>query len=119
MTILVNLLGLGAMAFVIYWFWLWRPQNAARSAGGAIEITVSDGVYSPSHIEIPAGESATLRFLRKDPSPCAAMVIFDGLNISEELPVGQAKDIRIQAQEKGVYKFNCQMNMYQGSLKVV
>lgn len=118
MTLLVNLAGLLLTIFIVWWFWLWKPKQAASADSGVVEITVDDGVYDPSFIRAKAGQPLTLRFLRKDPSPCAQQVIFEGLDVSEELPVGEPKDIRIVAREPGDYRFTCQMQMYQGRLQV-
>lgn len=117
-TLLVNITGLLLIAFIVWWFWLWQPKKAASARGGVVEISVDDGVYDPAFIQTRAGEPLTLRFLRKDPSPCAQQVIFEGLDIAAELPVGEKKDIRIQPQQPGNYRFTCQMQMYQGRLQV-
>jgi plastocyanin domain-containing protein len=117
-TLIVNIAGVLLMAFIVWWFWLYRPRQAASADDGIITVTVDDGVYDPAYIRASAGKPLTLRFLRRDPSPCAQQVIFQGLDISEELPVGKPKDIQVQADEPGEYRFTCQMNMYQGKLKV-
>ncbi|WP_020682954.1 cupredoxin domain-containing protein [Marinobacterium rhizophilum] len=117
MSILVNLVGLALIALIVWWFWLYRPQ-AAEAALGAVAITVDDGVYSPSRVRVKLNEPVTLRFLRKDPSPCAAMVIFDDLDISEELPVDRPKEISLKVDKPGTYAFTCQMKMYRGELVV-
>lgn len=57
-----------------------------------------------------------LRFLRKDTSPCAATVVFSGLDISEELPLNKPKDIRLPPLAAGKHPFICQMQMYRGEL---
>lgn len=117
-TLIVNIAGLALMMFIVWWFWLWKPGRAASAQGGVVNITVDDGVYDPAYIRANAGEPITLRFLRKDPSPCAQQVIFDDLDITEELPVNRPKDIRITPEQPGTYPFTCQMRMYQGRLEV-
>ncbi|GGO76606.1 ATPase [Marinobacterium nitratireducens] len=118
MSILVNIVGLGLIALIVWWFWLYRPTAAAQSNSGAVSITVDDGVYSPSRVSVKSNQPVVLRFMRKDPSPCAAMVIFDDLNISEELPVGKPKEISLKVEKPGTYAFTCQMKMYRGELVV-
>lgn len=113
----INLLGLLLIALIIWWFWLYKPGKA-RAADGIVTITVEDGVYQPARIRLPAGEAATLRFLRKDASPCAGTVVFTELEISEELPVGKTKEVRLPPQQPGNYAFTCQMQMYRGELVV-
>jgi plastocyanin domain-containing protein len=118
MSILVNLVGLVAIAAIVWWFWLYRPGTAAQATSGAVAITVEDGVYSPSRVRIKPNEAVVLRFLRKDQSPCAGMVIFDDLDISEDLPVGKLKEISLKVAKPGTYAFTCQMKMYRGELVV-
>ncbi len=118
-TLIVNVAGLALMAFIVWWFWLWTPRKAARAEQGVVTITVDDGVYDPAWIEARRGEAITLRFVRHDPSPCAQQVIFEDLGVSEELPVDQPRDIRLQPERVGTYRFTCQMQMYQGQLRVM
>ncbi len=119
MDLFVNLLGLLLMGFIVWWFWIWKPPKAAQLNQGIIDIVVTDGVYQPAQIELPLGIKSTLRFTRKDPSPCAAMVIIDGCDIAEELPLGHPKEIVLTPTESGSYPFHCQMNMYKGMIKVI
>ncbi len=117
-TLLVNLSGLLLMAAIVWWFWLYRPGLAAQPEAGAVQITVANGVYSPDRIQVPANQPTRLRFLRQDPSACAATVIFDELDISVELPLGEAKEIVITPAAPGQYSFSCPMQMYRGTLEV-
>ena len=113
---LVNLAGVAAIGLVIWWFWLSQARATAASAGGPIEVVVENGVYEPAAIQVPAGKPVTLRFLRKDPSPCAEEVRFDALGVTAELPVGKPRDITVTAPVPGEYEFTCQMRMYRGRL---
>ena len=113
----VNLLGLGLIVAIIWWFWLSRPASVQRH-GDSIDILVDDGVYTPSRIETPTNQPITLRFLRKDPSPCAEQVIFADFDLSVELPVDEYRELTLTPQEKGEYDFTCQMQMYRGTLIV-
>ncbi|WP_459782807.1 cupredoxin domain-containing protein, partial [Photobacterium sp. R1] len=79
---------------------------------------VENGTYQPSHIRLQAGKPATLRFIRKDASPCAATVVFADFDISEELPLDKDKDVFLTPKEPGEYSFTCQMQMYRGKLIV-
>lgn len=118
MNIIVNLLGLILAAFIVWWFWVSRGSSVARTEGNTISITVDGGVYTPSVLRVPAGKPVTLRFLRKDPSPCAEKVIFSGLDVSADLTVGQPYDLAITPEKPGEYDFTCQMAMYRGKLIV-
>lgn len=119
MNILVDLSALAAIAFIVGWFWLYRPRAQATPAartGAPVDILVADGVYTPAEITLPVGRDTVLRFLRRDRSPCAAMVLVDELGISAELPVDVPVDIRVRPETAGRYEFTCQMRMYRGVL---
>ncbi len=116
---LVNLGGLAGIVFIIWWFWLAGPKARRVEGGRPIEIIVENGVYAPARIEVPRGQPVTLRFIRKDPSPCAEKVLFDDLDVSADLPVGRPYDITLTPDKPGEHAFTCQMRMYRGSLVVL
>jgi plastocyanin domain-containing protein len=117
-TLLVNAVGLTAMMMIVWWFWLWKPRNAVGTKDGVIDIRVANGTYTPALIDSPAGQPLTLRVLREDASPCAEYLIIEGLGISEPLPVNRLHMLMLPAMAAGEYRFHCQMNMYQGILRV-
>ncbi|MGB1203724.1 MAG: cupredoxin domain-containing protein [Alloalcanivorax venustensis] len=118
MNWLINLSGLALMALIVWWFWLSGAGKARRAGHGAVDIIVDDGVYEPAVIESNAGEPLSLRFERRDASPCAEQVVFHGLDVSEYLPVGETTTVTLTPEQPGTYRFTCQMNMYQGKLIV-
>ncbi len=113
--ILVNLFGLALISIIVWWFWLYKPEQA-EAGSDRLTITVDHGVYEPAHIHIVAGKSTELRFRRLDESPCAEVVLFPELGISESLPVNKVKTIKISPLAAGEYEFHCQMKMYRGKL---
>ncbi len=118
MSVLVNLGGVLLIGLIIYWFWLATPRKVAADQISPIEIIVKDGVYSPAHIQIKQGEKVRLRFIREDPNPCAARVIFNSLGKTLELPINDSAELELLVTEKGEYNFTCDMQMYRGSLIV-
>jgi plastocyanin domain-containing protein len=118
MTLLVNLLGLAAAAFIVWWFWLSKNLPEAKAGDAALDVIVYGGVYEPSVIRARAGKPLRLRFIRKDKNPCAEKVIFSGLDVSAELPVGQPREVEFTPKSPGEYEFTCQMAMYRGKLIV-
>ena len=112
----VNLGGLGLIVLIVWWFWLSHPK-AAHAGAGPIEIVVDNGVYTPARIEVPAGRPITLRFLRRDASPCAEKVLFDDLGVSADLPPGKPADVTLSP-PPGEHEFSCEMHMYRGRLVV-
>ena len=117
-TLLVNIIGLFTIALIIWWFWLSRPKAQLLQGEKPVEILVQDGVYRPSRIQVAIGKPVTLMFTRKDPSPCAEKVVFDDLNISQDLALDQTTEIKIIPDTIGEHEFTCQMKMYRGSLVV-
>jgi len=114
--VIVNSAGLATIVLIIWWFWLSKPRARSETGTKPIEILVDQGVYTPSRIEVPVGRPIILRFVRKDPSPCAEKVLFGDFNIAADLPVGEATDVVILPKEPGEYDFTCQMQMYRGQL---
>ena len=115
----VNLGGVVLIGLIVWWFWLAGPRSkAVTGLSGPVEITVEGGVYTPARIEVPVGKPITLRFLRRDASPCAEKVIFADLNASSDLPVGKPQDITLTPTKPGEFEFTCQMGMYRGVLSV-
>ncbi|GAA5133343.1 cupredoxin domain-containing protein [Thalassotalea piscium] len=116
--LIVNLIGLGLIALIIWWFWLYKPSKAVEVSDEEITIVVNNGVYQPSRIKVAAGEAVTLNFLREDASPCASAVLFPNFEISEDLPLSISKPVTLPAMSAGEYPFHCQMKMYSGTLIV-
>ncbi|MDA8364813.1 MAG: cupredoxin domain-containing protein [Gammaproteobacteria bacterium] len=111
--------GLVVIGLIVWWFWLSKPKTLHAGEGTPIDIVVADGVYTPARIEVPAGRPVTLRFLRKDPSPCAEKVVFEAFdNMTRDLPLDRPLDVTIVPDRPGEYAFTCQMKMYRGTLVV-
>ena len=117
MTIIANISGLCLIALIVWWFWLSKLSTLTK-ADDYIEIKVKDGVYQPAFIQVKANHPVTLRFIREDASPCAEVVVFSSLNISEQLPLHEPKDIILTLMNVGIYEFTCQMGMYRGKIIV-
>lgn len=114
---LINIAGLALIALIVWWFWLYKPKEVEVGKED-LTIVVDAGTYQPSRIKIPADKPVTLQFIRKDASPCAEMVLFPDLDISDTLPLNKNKGIQLPALKAGVYPFHCQMQMYRGELSV-
>lgn len=114
----VNAAGFVLLGLIVWWFWLSRPTARRVTGAGPIEIIVENGVYTPARIEVAAGAPLTLRFLRKDPSPCAEKLLFDALGVSADLPIDKPVELTVQPPAPGEYEFTCQMRMYRGVLVV-
>jgi len=114
----INIVGFLLVAVIVWWFWLYKPARTAVTKEKPLVIVLENGVYQPAHIQLPANQPVALEFFRKDASPCAEMVIFPALDISEELPVNKSKTVRLPPLPVGNYEFHCQMRMYRGEVTV-
>jgi len=114
---LINITGLLLIALIVWWFWLFKEKEISASDDEII-IRVENGTYQPSRIKLAEGQPATIQFLRKDASPCAATVIVPDFEISTELPMNKISRIVLPVLSKGEYPFHCQMQMYKGTLIV-
>jgi plastocyanin domain-containing protein len=117
MNAIINIAGVLLIALIIWWFWLSKPK-AIKQTSDVIDVLVDNGVYTPAHIEVAQGKPLTLRFVRKDASPCAEKVIFVDLGINVDLPLGHALEVKIPTERAGSFDFTCQMQMYRGKLTV-
>jgi plastocyanin domain-containing protein len=115
--LIVNTTGFVLIALIVWWFWLYKPREVEIDKGEVV-VVVENGSYQPAHIKLAANQATELHFLRKDPSPCAEMLLLPDLEISESLPLNKTKTIGLPPLEAGEYDFHCQMHMYRGSLKV-
>jgi len=117
---IVNFAGVVLIAAIVWWFWIYKKNDSgiAVADNGEIVITVENGVYNPAIVKIPEGKATTVGFIRKDASPCAATVVFSGIDISADLPLEKRIDIKLPSMEPGHYNFACQMQMYRGELIV-
>ncbi|MFQ3244607.1 MAG: plastocyanin domain-containing protein [Arenicella sp.] len=115
--IVINIAGVVLIGLIIWWFWLYKPTQFAVGEGDLL-VTVENGSYSPTHITLASNTPATLRFLRKDASPCAEIFMIPELDIDRTLPLNETISIDLPALESGEYPFHCQMQMYRGLLTV-
>ncbi|MBC3766266.1 cupredoxin domain-containing protein [Neptunicella marina] len=113
-----NIFGIAIIALIIWWFWLYKP-NQTLANNNEVLIEVKDGVYSPSAIQVNASQPITLKFLRKDQSPCSETLLIPTLDISEQLKLNDVTQIHLSDIPQGEHVFHCQMQMYRGVLKVV
>lgn len=112
---LINLTGVLLIGLIVWWFWIYKPE-ASQVQDGDLLVIAENGVYTPSHIKVSAGQPVTLKFLRKDPSACAETVLIPDLDISGNLPLNKPTLIELPALSPGRYDFHCQMQMYRGQI---
>jgi plastocyanin domain-containing protein len=119
--LLVTLGGLGAIAFIVWFFWLWRKkgvQAALTSSGYQEALILVKGGYTPEVIVVEHGRPVRLNFRREETAACSEMVIFSDFNKSAKLPTGETVSIELMPETPGTYEFACQMGMFRGRLIV-
>ena len=119
--ILVDLLGLGLIAFIVWFFWLVKARGvrAAVTSGGYQEqMVLVKGGYTPDVIVVEAGKPVRLNFVRQESASCSEMVLLPAFNKSTRLPEGQTISVEFLPRERGEFEFACQMGMFRGKVIV-
>jgi plastocyanin domain-containing protein len=121
-VVAVNVVGLGLIGLIVWYFWLSKPTGsvAAVTADGVQEaFIVVKGGYSPDTIRVAAGTPVRLVFNRQEADPCSERVVLDAFGLSAELPQGSNVPVEFTPQEAGSYEFACQMGMLRGKVVVL
>jgi plastocyanin domain-containing protein len=118
--VLVLALGLAAITWIVWYFWLHRPAGAtATLLDGVQQIDVAvAGGYAPNVVVVKRGVPVRLRFTRRESSLCSEMVVFDGIDRSAHLPEGKPVAIEFTPTTVGEIPFHCQMSMLRGKVVV-
>lgn len=119
--VLVNLIGLGLIGFIVWFFWLVKTKGvkAAVTSGGYQEqMVLVKGGYTPDVIVVEAGKPVRLNFVRQESASCSEMVLLPAFNKSANLPEGETVPVEFLPSEPGEYEFACQMGMLRGKLIV-
>lgn len=116
----VNLAGLGVIAWIVWYFRLYREQGvqAALVAGARQVDVIVKGGYTPDVITVRAGTAVRLNFTRQESSLCSEMVVFDGIDRSARLPEGETVAVEFTPERPGEIPFQCQMGMLRGKVVV-
>jgi plastocyanin domain-containing protein len=118
--LLVNLIGISAIIWIVWYFWLQTKDSvAAALVGGLQEVAVTvKGGYTPDTIVVKAGTPVRLNFTRMESSMCSEMVVFDGVDRSAKLPEGETVAVEFTPESPGEIPFQCQMGMLRGKVVV-
>lgn len=119
--VLVDVVGLGLIGFIVWFFWLVRAKGvrAAVTSGGYQEqMVLVKGGYTPDVIVVEAGKPVRLNFVRQESASCSEMVLFPAFNRSAKLPEGQTVPVEFLPKDRGEFEFACQMGMFRGKLIV-
>jgi plastocyanin domain-containing protein len=119
LQIAVTLVGIAAIVWVNWYFFLTgEPPVAASGAGSgpqSVRIVV-DGGYSPSVVTVEAGRPVRLEFERRESSGCTEEVVVPDFGIRTFLPAHQITPVQFTPVRPGTYEFTCGMGMVRGRL---
>ena len=118
---LVNLIGLGLIAFIVWFFWLVKTKGVRAvmgSSGYQEQMVLVKGGYTPDVIVVEAGKPVRLNFVRQESASCTEMVLLPAFNKSAKLPEGETVPVEFLPKAPGEYEFACQMGMIRGKLIV-
>jgi plastocyanin domain-containing protein len=119
--ILVDLIGLGLIGFIVWFFWLVKTKGARAamtSAGYQEQMVLVKGGYTPDVIVVERGKPVRLNFVRQESASCSEMLLLPAFNKSANLPEGETVAVEFLPKEAGEYEFQCQMGMLRGKLIV-
>lgn len=117
--VVVTLLGLAAIAWVNWYFFVAGRGAAAVAtsvAGGAQRVRVEvKGGYSPAVVRVQAGRPVRLEFHRDETSSCTEEVVLPDFGIRTYLPAHRTTPVSFTPAE-GTYEFTCGMGMVRGKI---
>jgi len=119
--IVVDVVGLGLIGFIVWFFWLVKKKGVrapTTSAGYQEQMVLVKGGYTPDVIVVEAGKPVRLNFVRQESASCSEMVLLPDFNKSAKLPEGETVAVEFLPKQPGEYEFACQMGMLRGKLIV-
>jgi len=119
--IIVTMVGLAAIGFIVWFFWLVKypgVRAAMGSSGYQEAMVLVKGGYTPDIIIVEKGKPVRLNFVRTESASCSEMVIFPDFNKSAHLPEGETVSVELMPDKAGEFEFQCQMGMLRGKLIV-
>ncbi len=119
--ILVDVVGLGLIAFIVWFFWLVKARGVratTTSTGYQEQMVLVKGGYTPDVIVVGRGKPVRLNFVRQESASCSEMVLLPAFDKSATLPEGQTVAVEFLPTQPGEYEFACQMGMFRGKIIV-
>jgi len=115
--IAVTLLGLAAVAWINWYFFLAGRSSATAVADGGLQrvrVEVKGG-YTPSVVRVRAGVPVRLEFHRNETNTCTEEVVLPDFGIRTFLPARRTTPVSFTPAE-GTYEFTCGMGMVRGKI---
>lgn len=95
-----------------------EKNEAPKQDAVRVAVTVNDEGYTPSAIEVKAGQPVTLVFTRTTTSECLEKVLIPAQKVDKELPVNQPVEVSFTPDKPGTFEFTCGMEMFKGTVAV-
>jgi plastocyanin domain-containing protein len=113
----VTLLGICAIAWINWYFFLARSPAVSVTPEGAgpqrARIAVKGG-YSPAVVRVRAGRPVRLEFYRDETGGCTEEVVLPDFGIRTFLPPHRTTPVEFTPERAGSYEFTCGMGMVRG-----
>lgn len=119
--ILVTVVGVAAMGFIAWFFWLKRAPGIKAvvvSDGYQEQMILVNGGYTPDTIRVTTGRPVRLLFRREESAACSEHVVLADFGKSAQLPTGSVVPIEFMPGDPGEHAFTCQMGMLRGRIVV-
>lgn len=118
--LVVDLIGLAAIAVIIWYFWLSKSEGVVAALSGGVQsaLIVVKGGYTPDTIVVERGRPVRLVFRREESALCSERVVLPAFDKSAVLPQGEEVAVEFVAKDPGEYPFTCQMGMLRGRIVV-
>lgn len=96
------------------------PVAGCRRAGPrTLHLEVTEHGFTPSPVEVKAGEPLTLVVTRKTEDTCATEIVFDDPPLKRDLPLNQPVTLELTPSRPGEIVYGCAMDkMIAGRLLV-
>lgn len=119
--IVVTILGLAAIAVIVWFFWLVKKPGtkaALTSSGYQEAMVLVKGGYTPDVIVVEKGKPVRLNFVRTESASCSEMLLIPDFKKSAKLPEGETVPVEFMPDKAGEFEFQCQMGMLRGKIIV-
>ncbi len=113
---LVLVIGIVLIAGELWYFLGPKPKVEAKGTGERIQEVrvIVKGGYDPDTIFVEAGRPVRLLFQREETAACSETVVFETLDLRQDLPAFHTTAVEFTPSAPGDYPFRCGQSMLRG-----